>query len=364
MSPRTRWLIGALVVAGAATAAVLLSTGGGPEVRPVPEAEPSPAPEGSLSPTVAEGLGADQLVLVIASTGAEPGVYAMYGDGHTEAVASIDDPHRYLNPGFVRPVYQDAGKAIVVERRDVEVFRSKLVYLDLETGDEVPLVEGYYPSVGSPLKPGLRIAYFRMFREEPQLVIADIATDYVNELDLDAGAEQVAWDRDTRFVYVLTGEEAPRLLSYDSTGELEFIEIHSKNETSFIGVTSDAFDSAVVLQACCSAGEIEGAALSDWELGEIRGGSTGEPKYRSLVDLNELGLTSEGLRVEDVRLTAAGALHAAVDAGGTISWSVGGARSWILGFKDRSWLIDESGEIVELEGFATGGVAVAPKLLR
>lgn len=317
---------------------------------------------GSGSSEAARTLGHDDLVLVFSGSGRRGGdVFVMYGDGHTEL---LDAPARRaaLYPGFVNRVYHRRGRAFVVERRSLRSNAARLVYVSLPKKEVIPLAAGAFPAADPLGGATSRIA----FAERPggsTLVFADIGTDYRHEVDIGAPIGRIAFDAGGRYAYVLSDEEHPRLTSHDSTGELGPVEIHSKYEDVFLAIASDPSDSVVVLRACCTAGAYRNAALTEWWLAEIKNGATGEPKPpRNLVSLNEIGLSSGGMSLENLRLAPAGTLDAEVR-NGRITWSVGAERAWIFGYRTSAWLIDASGEITNLGELGNGGVAVAPRFL-
>jgi hypothetical protein len=91
-------------------------------------------------------------------------------------------------------------------------------------------------------------------------------------------------------------------------------------------------------------------------LGEFSS-SVGEADYEPLVELGDLELDPLS-----VRLIPAGTLDANVADDGTITWSEGTERAWLIASSGNVWLVDEAGEITDLGGLADGGIAAAPAL--
>jgi YVTN family beta-propeller protein len=328
------------------------------------EAEPEPTP--SASPEeLSDPLGPDELVMVFSGLEERPGeLFAMYGDGDTEMVKFPIEADLY--PSFVLPLYSK-GPAVVIERRhviegqDLEEMESRLLYVDVMTGEDEMLVEGSLPAVSS----RNQLAYWRMEADTPTLVITEIGTDFERLIPLVEGPPRaISWDQGGRYVYVessaVNGDV--RVLSYDSTGKFGPVELDPGANAFFLAPSSREVDSIHLIRIESDGDESDGP-VDSIKLVEARDVSLDSGSYTEIVDLGELGVDEEAFRPENPRLTATGNLDAVREPDGSLRWGLGEERSWIVGFHTEAWLVKESGEIVALGEIAYGGLTVAPELL-
>ncbi|MDP9066888.1 MAG: hypothetical protein M3N53_00890 [Actinomycetota bacterium] len=308
-----------------------------------------PDDERSGEPQEADALGPDDLVMVFSGQGRRGGeLLAMYGDGRIRQITAPIDADLY--PSFVDAVYSK-GPAVVVERRDLKGLGSRLVYVDVLERDEIELLPGSLPAVS----PQGQLAYWRMEKETPTLFVTQIGTDLGRQISLDAAPASVTWDAGGRFVYVVTQEQRPRVVSYDSTTELGTTEVSSDEDRLYLAASSRVPNTVDVI----SLGR--GSVV---ELGRLTFDSPQPGGYRTLVDLSDLGIVDAEGRVafDELRLSAMGRLDATVADDGTIDWTTGQEFGWLVGYGRDAWLVKEDGVIVSLGEIANGGVALAPEL--
>ncbi|MBA3621883.1 MAG: GerMN domain-containing protein [Euzebyales bacterium] len=377
---RRRTLRGATVVVVVATVAVLavmaLPGRNGREVRFTPPVVGQPAPTPTAAPDPAanpQALGsfcdaADPPVLVAATFEGDLVVSCASGEEHPVATDTLES----------EPAFSPDGALLAFTRRPAADAPERVVLLELDTGEETDLGDGYGPAFGPDGQlawlvdePGDGVQPSIVVRSEPTgetLLQFPVSGDPAGQVT----ARHLAWDASGGRLWWETGDEDRGLWTahLESEGPTPTrVEVSGAvQDSTYRAPSPNLANQAMVLRLCCAV--TDGDVPVDAEIGAVRtagrsvSGERVPGEYQALQGLNELPtaldlsgpLYTAAAGTLDVRRDEEGR---AATADGEPLWLPGDAPAWIVGDGNASYLVDGYGDLVQLNA-AWSGVAVNP----
>lgn len=337
------------------------------EVVRMTDPDRAPAPVETAQPTASpDDRGTDEAgAVMVFSKGGD--IWSSDANGTLRQLTDTDVGE--LKPAFTQSIFNPQDQAILFQRGRGNSAGSDLVYLDLSTLEESGIAEGAWAT----FYPDGTGAWLTRGGSQPVITVAPLFSEPILTFPVVGTSDPysvgpIAWDQSRQSLfYAISERNGPQIYQAEafSAGgsplediEPQRLDVDGLGDGDVLVAPATSFSDGVdVIRLSEPSPSLDEGSHAGVELGTVDLSGAG-PVYEPLVDLSDLPFAMD-VAPRRISLTNAGVLDATVREDGSVSWSRGAGRSWLVGDGFRLFLVDAGGAVQELPWEAGLGAAVS-----